>query len=93
MVSYWPASLMEDGDCRIIPTLSMFVFIKQYNKRFYKMLLEYGFIPAYKFSGIPSMFNEKTARITGCYNQILFDAERLKRVNLNSRLNMFLYYY
>lgn len=93
MISYFPTSSIDDCDCHIIPTLSMFVFIKQYNSNYYKILIEYGFIPAYKICGCPSMFNEKTARIANCYNRILFDCERIKKVNLKSRLGLFIEYY
>lgn len=93
MINYLPTSSIDNCDCHIIPILSMFVYVKQYSSDHYKMLLEYGFIPARKIYGCPNVFNEKTARIANCYNRILFDFEGLKNVNLKSRLDLFIEYY
>lgn len=93
MVSYYPVNSVEEGDCRIMPSLSLFVFITNYWGHYRRLLLEYGFIPAYRFKGIHGTFNEKTAIIANCYTDILFNAKKLRKINLNSRLNLFLHYY
>lgn len=78
----------------IIPSLSVYKMLYYYHAAMFRHLNKekcFHVIPSNKSS--TNIFDETNSFLYGLYANILFDEEKLKHVNSNSRLNLFLKYY